>query len=519
MTELSRLIARLQRGIARGASYVKGIRHPQLLIISLQELNDLIGNDKVKDAVATQISHLIMIKRRALDNPSIKEDEVMLNTVLYGPPGVGKTLVGTKLAKIWYSLGYLDASNNIKEKKQELGDLLKDLFKDSNGTINTNSTDDTALVIYIMLLFIIILIVLLSMAWSFYSKFGGIWTLIVIGLLIFIILIVGYYVSNAVSSSNNMSDKNSKDVKESGCNGKDCPIDPNSTNNPTGIINKNNTNEYGNSPIIGEIPPDDQIIKVVTRADFVDRYVGWTSPKTIKLLEENLGKVLFVDEAYSLINGPHDEFGMEALTSLNLFLSQHSKEIIVIFAGYKDLLQTGVYSVQPGLKRRFMWQFDCNGYTPNQLYEIFKMQLNKKGWGINDEKSSLKLFTDNFDAFPAFGGDTDRLGFFSELEHSRDFISNEKGMAINMLEPRHIERGLLKLKENNIKDTEEESVNPLANMMKLISGQSNNTKQKNQPAKPSYNDAPHYSDNSEISSLDEDLINAMRERSLNVTHR
>ena len=175
---------------------------------------------------------------------------------------------------------------------------------------------------------------------TFYTKFGGVWTLVVIGLLIFIVLIAGYYVSNAVNSSNNISDKNSKDIKGSGCNNKDCSI-----NNPTGIINKNETNEYGNSPIIGEIPPDDQIIKVVTRADFVDRYVGWTSPKTIKLLEENLGKVLFVDEAYSLINGPHDEFGMEALTSLNLFLSQHSKEIIVIFAGYKDLLQTGVYSV------------------------------------------------------------------------------------------------------------------------------------------------------------------------------
>jgi len=94
-------------------------------------------------------------------------------------------------------------------------------------------------------------------------------------------------------------------------------------------------------------------------------------------------------------------------------------------------------------------------------------------------------------------------------------------MAINMLEPRHIERGLLKLKENNIKDSEEESINPLANMMKLISGQSsnNNSKQKNKPIKPSYEDPPHYSDNSEISSLDEDLINAMRERSLNVTHR
>lgn len=508
MSELSRLIVRLQRGIARSASYIKTIRHPQLLVVSLQELNDLIGNDKVKDSVATQVSHLIMVKRRALENPIIKEDEVMLNAVLYGPPGVGKTLVGTKLAKIWYSLGYLDGSKNTKEKKQEIGDLIKDLFKDGAGLGTNNNSDDTTLVIYIMLIFIIVLITIISLSWSFYNKFGGLWTLAILILLVFIVFIVGYYVSNSISGANNSNNIDSKDIKSKGCNGKNCPINnKNNTHNPTGINNTNESNEYGNSPIIKDIPSDDEIIKVVTRADFVDRYVGWTSPKTIKLLEENLGKVLFVDEAYSLINGPHDEFGMEALTALNLFLSQRPKEIIVIFAGYKDLLQTGVYSVQPGLKRRFMWQFDCNGYTPSQLFEIFKMQLNKKGWGVNDEQTSLKIFQDNIDAFPAFGGDTDRLGFFAELEHSRDFISNETGMAINMLDPKHIRRGLIKLRENDIKDTTEESTNPLANMMKLISG----------PAKNSNKSTS--SDANTISSLDQDLINTMRERSIDNVYR
>jgi hypothetical protein len=219
MTELSRLIARLQRGIARNASYIKTIRHPQLLVISLQELNDLIGNDKVKDSVSTQVSHLIMMKRRALENSTIKEDEVMLNTVLYGPPGVGKTLVGTKLAKIWYSLGYLDGSRNIKEKKQELGDIIKDLFKDGSG-VSSSSSDDTTLFIYVMFIFIIIFVTLLSMAWSFYNKFGGIWTLVVVSLLIFIVLAVGYYVSYSVNgsntnnASNNAANKNSKDSKD-----------------------------------------------------------------------------------------------------------------------------------------------------------------------------------------------------------------------------------------------------------------------------------------------------------------
>jgi len=522
MSELSRLIARLQRGIVRNASYVKTIRHPQLLVRSLQELNDLIGNDKVKDSVATQVSHLIMVKRRALENSSIKEDEVMLNTVLYGPPGVGKTLVGTKLAKIWYSLGYLDGSRNNKDKKHELGDIIKDLFKDNGGISGTNTTDDTAVTIYIMFLFIIILVTILSMAWSFYNKFGGFWTLAIVGLVLFFILIVGYYVSTVIQSNNNTSNinnkskdnKDAKNVKGSDHN-KDASIDMSSKHdNINGIRSKNDTNEYGNSPVLYDFPTDDQVIKVVTRADFVDKYIGWSDKKSIKLLEENLGKVLFVDEAYSLVTDMHDSFGMEVLTTINLFLSQHSKEIIVIFAGYKDLMETGIFSFQPGLRRRFMWQFDCNGYTEEQMFEIFRGQLNKKGWGLTDEENTKLLFRQNKGAFPAFGGDTERLAFFAELEHSRDFISNEKGMSINLLTPDHVRRGIIKLQENNIQSgPETESTNPIANMMKLFR---NKKQTENIREQPTYIDQnlPAYSDRSEVDSEEINMINSIRKSAI-----
>lgn len=456
MSELSRLIKRLRRGISRSAPYIKTIRYPELLVVSLQELNDLIGNDKIKDSVATQVSHLIMIKRRSIEDSRIKEDEAMLNTVLYGPPGTGKTLVGNKLAKIWYSLGYLDGSRSTKVKKQELGDMLKELFKENNGggdnSESTGNSGETAMVIYVVLIFSIIFITMLSLSWSFYNKYGAMWAILLIVIVILIIASVGFYMSALLSDSSSTNNTASATVDHQ---------EPNTINTSTSII---------------EVPRDDQIIKVVTRADFVDRYLGWTSIKTNKLLEQNLGKVLFVDEAYSLINGPHDEFGIEATTALNLFLSQRPKEIIVIFAGYKDLLQTGVYSVQPGLKRRFMWQFSCDGYSGDELFDIFKMQLNNKGWGINKEDECREIIKTNMNLFPAFGGDTDRLGFFSELEHSRDFIANDKDMAINMLEPKHILRGLEVLRENNMKDNDDEcSTNPIANMMKLMSGKQNNS--------------------------------------------
>jgi hypothetical protein len=528
MSELAKLITRLQRGIAKNASYVKTIRHPHLLLLSLQELNELIGNDKVKVSVANQVSHLIMMKRRAFENTGIKEDNVMLNTVLYGPPGVGKTLVGAKLAKIWYSLGYLDGSRNSKDRQAGIADLVKDLMKD---TSNSTGTDDNITLLYVMFILTMVIITVLSLAWSFYSRFGGFWTIIVVSLFVLFILIIAYYISVLLNSNNdttNNSNKSNQDNK----NTKGSKIGPkNSTNSANKQNNDVNNGLHGDTeekegfemPVIPfNIPSDDDVIKIVTRADFVDRYVGWSDKKTIKLLQENLGKVLFVDEAYSLVTDMHDSFGIEVLTTINLFLSQHPKEIIVVFAGYKDLMETTIFSVQPGLKRRFMWQFDCSGYTPEQMFEIFKMQLNKKGWGLTDNEASKQLFLDNPESFPAFGGDTERLGFYAELEHSRDFISNEEGMSINLLTPEHIRRGLAILNENNIQsDPNSESTNPLANMMKLLSGKKKeepkrpvhnvNTK-KPEPARAVYSDTESSQLPESRSTVDDsDLIEAVRE--------
>lgn len=446
MTELSNLISRLKGGIQRNSSYLKTIRNPQLLVSSLQELYDLIGNDKVKDSVATQISHLILIKRRALDNSNIKEDEVMLNTVLYGPPGVGKTLIGTKLAKIWYSLGYLTPKSKVK--KSDFSDGIRDLMKNNGVSTGSSSADDVALTVTIMIIVLIIFIFIGVVIWSLYNRVGGSWTIGIVLLIFLSILIIGYYVYVTISGVNNNN--------PSGCNGKNCPIE-------------NKSNNHGNSSIVP--PSDEQIIKVVTRSDFVQKYVGWSSKDTLKLLEDNLGKVLFVDEAYSLVTDMHDSFGMEVLTTINLFLSQHPGEIIIIFAGYKDLMEAGIFSFQPGLKRRFMWQFDCSGYTDEQLFGVFKAQLNKKGWKLSDEHGTKLLFKQNKDAFPSFGGDTERLTYFSELEHSRDFMDDESGLPIDELTVDHIKRGLLKLRENNIETKQNEvSNNPMANMMKLFNG-------------------------------------------------
>jgi hypothetical protein len=526
MSELKKLIIRLKKGISRSASYIKSIKYPQLLVNSLQELDGLIGNSKVKDSVATQVSHLIMMKRRAMANSKFKEDDVMLNTILYGSAGIGKTQISTKLAMIWYSLGFLSGSKISQENKQELGDIIKDLFKDTGST-----ADENALFLYVMFIFIMIFVTMLSIAWSFYNKFGGIYTLVAVGLILIVIMMVGYYLSSIFNKNN----KNTIDIKDIKNSNRDIPPEVPIINQEQGIRNMSELSEgdpnMSMPDMNHQMPSSDSIITVKSRPDFVDKYVGWTALKTNKLLEENVGKVIFVDEAYSLINGPQDEFGMEALTALNLFMSSpKGRQTIVIFAGYKDLMEP-LFDCQPGLKRRFMWQFECTAYNPEELFQIFKKQLVEKGWGLTDEKATIKIFKDNPDAFPSFGGDTERLTFFGKLEHSRDFINNEKGMELNMLEPKHIIRGLVKLRENNFKESSEESNNPMANMMKLLSGKKRSersdaskptSKPVQQPVKPTQHNLPTYSDASEATSLElleNELINNLRNRALETAHR
>jgi hypothetical protein len=296
-------------------------------------------------------------------------------------------------------------------------------------------------------------------AWSFYEKFGGEWTIAMIIVIIALIIIVGYLISVSINENNDVNNNVNNNVNNK--------VNNNINNNNIKNNDNDKTDKNDECPAAG-LPSDNQIIKVVSREDFVDQYVGWTAPKTKKLLSENIGKVLFVDEAYSLVEGLDDKFGVEAATTLNLFMSQHPNEIIVIFAGYKNLLEKGIFTAQPGLKRRFMYHFHCDGYTPEQLFKIFKSQLAKKGWGVTDEQEAIKVFIKEKDAFPFSGGDTERLTHYSKVEHSKEYMKKADGMKLNKLSPLHISKGITKLKENSGKVHDIGEEDKMSNLMKMM---------------------------------------------------
>lgn len=429
---LARLIQNLEERIRNKDVVWRNIKDCKLLISSLKELNRFIGNHEIKQSVCDQVSHIIHNKT-LVSQGKVREDDVMLNTALYGPPGVGKTLIGRCLSKIWYSLGYLDGS---RSKSNRMGAGLRNILAGDDDSSSAN----TGLLLYGIFIAIMVVVAMISMIRSMYTNIGLYWTIAVIALIAIIIATVVYVLATPTTNKNNNSGVNRK-------------VD--------------DQDEY-------TIDADD-LFTVVSRSDFVDKYVGWTDKKTLKLLNDNLGKVLFVDEAYSLVSDPRDSFGLEAINTINKFLSEHPREIIVIFAGYKDLMDSCIFDSQPGLRRRFMWHFNCNGYNGEELFDIFRLQLRQKQRDIveTDLTTTRELLSSNSTYFPNFGGDTERLCFFAELEQSKDYIADPDNCDPIKLNYDQVSRALSRLKDHNPdaqkkQKSQQESTNPISKMFELL---------------------------------------------------
>ena len=115
----------------------------------------------------------------------------------------------------------------------------------------------------------------------------------------------------------------------------------------------------------------------VDRSGLVAGYVGQTALKTQKVIEKAMGGVLFIDEAYALNGKSENDFGQEAIDTVLKAMEDHRDDLVVIVAGYTDLMEKFIHS-NPGLESRFNRFLLFEDYTPDQMLAIFKM-LCKKG--------------------------------------------------------------------------------------------------------------------------------------------
>ena len=122
------------------------------------------------------------------------------------------------------------------------------------------------------------------------------------------------------------------------------------------------------------------------RSGLVAGYVGQTALKTQKKIEEAMGGVLFIDEAYSLAQGSSQgtDFGQEAVDTLLKAMEDHRDEFIVIAAGYTKPMETFIHS-NPGLKSRFNKFIEFPDYTIDELMQIFELNLKKYQYTAKEE--------------------------------------------------------------------------------------------------------------------------------------
>lgn len=113
-----------------------------------------------------------------------------------------------------------------------------------------------------------------------------------------------------------------------------------------------------------------------SREDFVGKYLGFTAIKTKEKIEEAVGSVLFIDEAYSLILDKEDMYGYEAIATLVKEMENKRDKMVIILAGYTDELNE-LLKTNPGLRDRIPHKIHFPDYTHQELTEIFLKLLGK----------------------------------------------------------------------------------------------------------------------------------------------
>jgi len=213
---------------------------------------------------------------------------------------------------------------------------------------------------------------------------------------------------------------------------------------------------------------------IATRSDLIGKYLGHTAQKTQDFIDKCKGGVMFIDEAYALGNPEgRDSFSKECLDTINQNLTER-RDFLCIIAGYADALDKCFFQYNDGLKRRFTFRYDIQGYTPDELMEIFMMKVHLEDWKTefdtnnrdsvemvrNKEQLRVQVkgfFKKNKKYFKHFGGDIESFLLNCKVIHGKRvmFLGQEHKKVLTMYD---IDEGLKtfvvhrKYKESTDKD-------------------------------------------------------------------
>lgn len=131
------------------------------------------------------------------------------------------------------------------------------------------------------------------------------------------------------------------------------------------------------------ILPQGQLVET-DRSGLVAGYLGQTAIKTQKVIQEAIGGVLFIDEAYALVNDDRDSYGKEAIETILKAMEDHRDELVVIVAGYDELMHQFIDS-NPGLRSRFNKFFHFPDYDGADLLAILRRFCDTNGYALAEE--------------------------------------------------------------------------------------------------------------------------------------
>lgn len=155
----------------------------------------------------------------------------------------------------------------------------------------------------------------------------------------------------------------------------------------------------------------------VTREDLVGQYVGHTAPKTKEQLKKAQGGILFIDEAHHLYKPDNErDYGSEAVELLLQVMENQRDDLILIFSGQKEKLET-FYNCNPGVSSRIGNHVNFADYTVEELTEITKFLLTNEN-RYKFSEPTIKIvnhYIQQLVKFPAFSNVRTMKVFLNQL--------------------------------------------------------------------------------------------------------